>query len=209
MAFSDFKTVFDVSAKFGTRIDKGELFQSVSPIELESYYLNDLKFALQIKKPNPSEISISENFISPMLRYVTRRHYHITYWSREYTLKYDEVLQGTPDYLFSYTESPTAMMMGMPLVCVAEAKIDDFVGAWGQALAEMVACQKLYPELKVYGFTSNGETWQFGKLVDNTFIQNLVAYTISNDAPKIAGILDYIFTDAVKQAEAILAKNPV
>ncbi len=101
------------------------------------------------------------------------------------------------------------MMMGMPLVCVAEAKIDDFVGAWGQALAEMVACQKLTPELVIYGFTTNGTTWEFGKLAGNIFTQELNSYTISTQSPQIAGILDWIFGDAVKQAEAYMAKNPV
>lgn len=209
MAFSDFKTVFDVSAKFGTRIDKAEIFQNILIKEMDQYYLNELKYALFTKKPNPSEISISENFISPMIRYVAQRHHHITYWSREYLLKVDEALCGTPDYLFSYIEKLSSMMMGMPLICVALAKLDDLVAAWAQALAEMVACQMLYPGLVVYGFTGNGETWQFfSKLEKNTFIQEINSYTISTQAAQIAGTLDYIFKDAVKQAEAILAKNP-
>jgi hypothetical protein len=208
MAFSDFKTVFDVSAKFGTKIDKANLFPSVPPLQLTEAYLDDLKFAMQTKKPNPSEISLSENFIAPMLRYVTRRHYHITYWSREYFLKVDEVLSGTPDYLFSYTESPTAMMMGMPLICVAEAKVDDFVGAWGQALAEMIACQQLFPDLEIYGFTTNGTTWEFGKLEKNRFLQELNSYSISTQAPQIAGILDWIFTEVVSKAEQYMVKHP-
>jgi hypothetical protein len=208
MAFSDFKTVFDVSAKYGTKIDKAKIFGKISALELSEAFIKDLEYSLLSKKPSPSEISISENFIAPMIRYVAQRHEHITYWSREYNLKADDILYGTPDYLFSYTEKITSMMMGMPLICVAEAKIDDFVGAWAQALAEMVACQKLYPALMIYGFTSNGEFWQFGKLDNNVFSQDLNSYSISTQTSQIAGILDYIFGDAVQQAEAYLAKNP-
>ncbi len=42
----------------------------------------------------------------------------------------------------------------------------------GQALAEMVACEKLFPKLVVYGWATNGDSWQFAKLENNVFIQD-------------------------------------
>jgi hypothetical protein len=209
MAFSDFKNVFEVSAKYGTEITKDVLFDETHyHYDIPTSYLEDLQYALDNKKPMPSEIAVSENFISPMIRLVARKHPHITHWSREYELKADDMLFGKPDYLFSYRKNPKSLMLGMPLVCVAEAKIDDFVGAWGQALAEMVACQILFPNLTIYAWTTNGDSWQFAKLENNVFTQHELSYSISRDTAEIAGILDHIFTTVVKEAEVYLAQNP-
>jgi hypothetical protein len=169
--------------------------------------MEDLQYSLNIKKPNPSEIAISENLISPIIRYVARKHQHINFWSREFDLRYDDKLCGTPDYLFSYTEDHNTISKTMPLVCVSEAKVDNFTLAWGQTLAEMVACQKIYPNMVIYGFASNGTSWEFGKLDNNIFTQDTNSYNIANQTEKIAGLLNYIFTEAVGEAEKYLGKR--
>jgi hypothetical protein len=64
----------------------------------------------------------------------------------------------------------------------------------GQTLAEIVACQKIYPNMIIYGFASNGESWQFSTLNNNLFTQNINSYNIVNQTEKIAGLLNYIFT---------------
>ncbi len=201
MAFSDFKSILDVSEKYNTILETGELFDKVPVLELPNYLIEDLAFSFTLKKPSPSEIAMSENFISPMIRFVTRRHPNLTYWSREYDLRFDDILYGTPDYLFSYTEKQSRVTRNNPLICVAEAKIDNFTNAWGQALAEMLACQKLFPDMIIYGFTTNGLSWEFGKLENNLFIQDTGTYSISENPTQIAGILDWIFADAVIQAK--------
>lgn len=201
MAFSDFKNVFEVSEKYGTILETGDLFDSTPILVLPEYLVEDLAFSFTLKKPSPSEIALSANFISPMIRFVTRRHPNLTYWSREYDLRYDDMLFGTPDYLFTYTEKQSRMTRSNPLICVAEAKVDNFTNAWGQALAEMVACQKLFADMIIYGFTTNGLSWEFGKLENNIFTQDEGTYSITENPTKIAGILDWIFTDAVKQAK--------
>ncbi len=125
----------------------------------------------------------------------------MAFWSREFNLEADEKLCGTPDYLFSYTEKQTILSRTMPLVCVSEAKVDNFTTAWGQTLAEMVACQKLYPDMVIYGFASNGSSWEFGKLDNNVFTQDTNSYNITTQTEKIAGLLNHIFTEAVGEAE--------
>ncbi len=87
---------------------------------------------------------------------------------------------------------------------MSEAKVDNFTLAWGQTLAEMVACQKIYPTMVIYGFASNGEFWQFGKLENNVFTQDTNSYSIASQTEKIAGLLNYIFTEAVGEAEKYL-----
>ena len=201
MAFSDFKNIFDVSEQYDISLDKEELFADVISMPLPSWFIEELNYSLLTKKPSPSEISISENFISPIIRHIARKHQHINIWSREFNLKVDDKLCGTPDYLFSYTEKQSSPSRNMPLICVSEAKDDNFTMAWGQTLAEMVACQKLYPDMVIYGFASNGTSWEFAKLENNIFIQDTNTYSIANQTEKIAGLLNYIFTEAVGEAE--------
>ncbi len=207
MAFSEFKTLLDVSAKYNIVVDNTELFSHELDYKVDTLFMEDLRYSLLNKKPNPSEIALSENFISPIIRYVVKNHPHLIYWSREYYLNADEMLQGTPDYLFSYTEKAHRISKVMPLVCVAEAKTDDFSEAWAQTLAELVACQKLYPAITLYGFATNGLFWQFGKLEGDVFTQDINSYGIAVNTSQIAGILNYIFTEAVAQAELYLARQ--
>jgi hypothetical protein len=204
MAFSDFKSIFEVSEKYDIVIDKGEIFSTVSNMPLPDLFMEDLRYSLSTKKPNSSEIAICENLISPIIRYVVRKQQHLAFWSREFDLRADDILYGVPDYLFSYTEKQTILSRTMPLVCVSEAKVDNFTTAWGQTLAEMVACQKLYPNMLIHGFASNGEMWQFAKLDNNIFTQDTNSYNITTQTEKIAGLLNHIFTEAVAEAEKYL-----
>lgn len=70
-----------------------------------------------------------------------------------------------------------------------------------------VACQKLYPSIVIYAWTTNGEIWQFGKLGNNVFVQDTVSYSLSTEPKKIVGILDWIFTYSTKQAQNYLANE--
>ena len=206
MPFSDFKSTLEVAQKYGTRLRQRN-FLEINPVPIPDLFKEDLAYSLQHKKPMPSEIAISENLISPMIRLIAKQHPHLTYWSREYDLKADEVLYGKPGYLFSYAPNPAEIAWDMPLICVAEAKIDDFVKAWGQTLAEMVAIHKLGFDFAVYGWATNGEIWQFGKLENNIFTQHTESFSITKNTEEIAGILNWIFTMAVKNAEDFLKNN--
>ncbi len=201
MAFSDFKSIGDVARDYQTVLKKRDTFIDIPNMFLPEWFMKDLRYCLKLKKPNPSEISISESLISPIIRYVAQQHENINVWSREFDLRYDEKLYGTPDYIFSYTENQDTLSYTMPLICVSEAKVDNFTMAWGQTLAEMVACQKLCPDMVIYGFASNGDSWQFAKLDNNIFTQDTNTYNIANQTEKIAGLLNYIFTEAVGEAE--------
>jgi hypothetical protein len=207
MAFSDFKTIFDVAASYQTVLKKDEIFVNTPTMSLPVWFMKDLRYSLKTKKPNPSEIAISENLISPIIRYVAEQHEHIGVWSREFDLQADAKLCGTPDYLFSYAENQNTLSKTTPLICVSEAKVDNFTTAWGQTLAEMVACQILHPTMVIYGFASNGDSWQFAKLDNNVFLQDTNTYNIANQTEKIAGLLDYIFKEAVGEAEKYLGKK--
>ena len=71
-------------------------------------------------------------------------------------------------------------VLDFPLVLVAEAKQNDFARGWGHCLAEMVAAQRLNgtQTLPVYGIVTDGESWQFGQLIESIFTKNRSRATI-------------------------------
>jgi len=81
-----------------------------------------------------------------------------------------------------------------------EAKQDNFDAAWGQCLAEMYAAQKLnnLEDLTVFGITSNGKFWQFGKLEGDTFTRNKTFYSIQEIEHLFAAV-NFIFQDCDRQ----------
>ena len=63
---------------------------------------------------------------------------------------------------------------------MVEAKQDNFEAAWAQCISEMIAAQRLNqePPIIVFGITSNGTTWQFGKLEVEVFTRSIPPYSI-------------------------------
>ena len=75
-----------------------------------------------------------------------------------------DTLIGTADYLIA----PKRAYLAYPLLCVTEAKRDDFEQGRTQCVAEMIACRdnnhREAFDTDVYGIVSNGQGWQFYKL---------------------------------------------
>ncbi len=73
-------------------------------------------------------------------------------------------------------------------------KESDFSEGWGQCLAEMIAVQRINeePEQSIFGIVSNGVMWQFGKLIEDTFTQNKLFYTIQ-ELERLFGAVNYVF----------------
>ena len=93
-------------------------------------------------------------------------------------------------------------LFGMPLIIVVEAKKNDFEGGWGQCLAAMIAAQKINAQevngdamFPVYGIVTDGVMWQFGKLVGDTFTENLTPFSLG-DMPRLFGAIDTVFKAA-------------
>ena len=81
---------------------------------------------------------------------------------------------GFPEYILARRSPLGKVVFDKPYFLLVEAKQDDFEGGWAQCLSEMVAAQRINdnPELVVYGITSNGTLWQFGKLEGTAFTKN-------------------------------------
>lgn len=108
-----------------------------------------------------------------------------------------DTLKGVADYLMA----PHRAYLETPLLCVAEAKKDDFEQGAAQCIAEMVACQWNNQQenhaIDVYGIVSNGQTWQFYKLTLAGEIYETGSYT-TEFLPELLGVLDYICGECAK-----------
>ncbi len=104
---------------------------------------------------------------------------------------------GVADYVIA----PKRAYMATPLLCVAEAKKDDFAKGRVQCLAEMAACrwsnQQRGLAIDVYGIVSNGQNWQFYKLTQVGEIFETGSYT-TEFLPELLGALDIICAECAK-----------
>ena len=102
-----------------------------------------------------------------------------------------DTLTGVADYLIA----PFRAYMETPLLCVTEAKRDDFERGEAQCLAEMYACawnnKRAGHAVDVFGIVSNGQVWQFYKREQGGDIYATEPYAIS-DLPRLLGLLDYV-----------------
>ena len=193
MAFSDFKKVSEVQEKFRIKYITNDFFkvEAASPSE---QFLQEFKFTMENVNVFSSEASRCEAIIFPVLKEAYKA-YANTYalWIRE-PITYDETLNGTPDYLVATKSELGMTVVGTPLIIAVEAKKNDFEQGWGQCLAELVAAQKINADtaIPVYGIVSDGERWQFGKLIDDTFIQNRTSFSIDN-LPVLFGAINAVF----------------
>lgn len=110
-----------------------------------------------------------------------------------------DTLTGVTDYLMA----PRRAYLETPLLCVAEAKRDDFEQGAAQCIAEMVACRwnnvQENHHIDVFGIVSNGQGWQFYQLTQDNEIFESGLYTV-NDLPELLGVLDHICARCAKNA---------
>jgi hypothetical protein len=83
---------------------------------------------------------------------------------------------------------------------VVEAKKQDFDLGWAQALAAMIAGQRLNAtdQTELHGIVSTGTTWEFGKLHAKQFVRDPRTFSIS-DLPTLFGALHYVFEQGKRQ----------
>ncbi|MEZ4731240.1 MAG: hypothetical protein R3E79_29325 [Caldilineaceae bacterium] len=119
------------------------------------------------------------------------RHERLRIWKAA-PLQSDD-LMGAVDYLVA----PRKAYLDRPLLCVVEAKEDDFGQGMAQCILEMYACQwnnqQVGKNVDVYGIVSNGQGWQFYQFDTNGRLFESTLYSI-NQPETILGILDYVFT---------------
>lgn len=118
------------------------------------------------------------------------KHQRLKIWKAA-SLKSDD-LAGTVDYLIAARKA----YLADPLLCIAEAKKDDFEKGLAQCLVAMKACRwnnaQAGKEIDVFGIVTNGEGWKFYKLtIDGQVFETLLYSIVNQDS--ILGILEYVF----------------
>lgn len=120
---------------------------------------------------------------------IVPRHPPLKIWKAE-PLESD-LLTGIADYLIA----PKRAYAATPLLCVAEAKRDDFIQGRAQCIAEMVACRwnnvREGLEITVHGIVSNGNDWQFYKLTPTSEVYETMIYSL-RALPELLGALDHV-----------------
>lgn len=103
-----------------------------------------------------------------------------------------DVAAGYVDYLIAERKR----YLDLPLLCIIEAKRDDFEKGLAQCLVEMQACQwqnrQAQRDIDVLGITTNGTSWQFYKLVMTGEVYESSVYSVG-DMNLLLGRLRYIF----------------
>lgn len=120
-------------------------------------------------------------------------------------LKSDE-LNGNVDYLIAENR----VYLEAPMLCIAEAKKDNFEQGLGQCLVEMQACQwnnrqLACAEIDVIGIVTNGNTWQFYKLTPDNIVYETQPHSIG-DLEVILGYLRSIFQMCEQNLSVIQGK---
>ena len=199
MAFSDFKSIAEVQAKFSIKASKAALIGVEEPLTPSEWFQQEFAFNMQQFNFAESEMARCQALIFPVLREVYKA-YADTYvlWIDE-SLAYDEMLTGTPDYFIATKSELGGRILGTPLIIVVEAKKNDFEAGWGQCLAELIAAQNINAQnieehamFPVYGIVTDGMMWQFGRLVGDTFTENITPFSLG-DLPRLFGAIDAVF----------------
>ncbi|MBC7796231.1 MAG: hypothetical protein H7Z37_05080 [Pyrinomonadaceae bacterium] len=139
-----------------------------------------------------------EILIEAICEEVLTRYPKIKVW-KSAPLASDDLI-GSADYLITaqrrYIETP--------LLCVVEAKRDDFEKGLAQCLVEMQACrwnnERDGEKIDIYGIVSNGESWKFYKydVGGKVFESEIFAFS---DEPKLLGALSYVFERCEKNLD--------
>lgn len=101
-------------------------------------------------------------------------------------------LAGYVDYLIAERKR----FLDLPLLCIIEAKKDDFEQGLAQCLVELHACQWKNQQnnhnIDVLGIVTNGEGWRFYKLAVDRKVYETPLYSIG-DMELLLGRLRYVF----------------
>lgn len=119
----------------------------------------------------------------------------------------DDELTGVVDYLLT----PQRDYIDTPLLCVVEAKKDDFEQGLAQSLVEMHACHQLNAQQGIhhplYAIVTNGDGWRFYRYEAGQVYESDLYTRTGNEI--LLGILDAIFALCQQNKSAKRTRNTV
>ena len=179
------------------QIKKQSVKDMLSPfafVEASDLLLRLLQRNLQI--PMNNEKAKSEFLVVPILTEVWEKNQNFKPLSGlTFPVEPSKGLTGRCDFLIS--NNPNAYGADSPIMCVFEAKNDAIEDWYGQCGAEMLAA-RIFNERKgndikiIYGAVTNGFTWQFLKLENQTLFIDSQRYGTAN-LPQLLGAIQKIY----------------
>ena len=194
MSFKQYTNITLVLKEFQITYQEEDFIQPLA-FTIDAAFLKEFSFVKRYIDIRMSQFAICENILYPIIKEVYKKYAEqFSLWSHK-AIKYDQKLSGEPDYMVTMRSKLGKVVLGRPLVLVIEAKKNDFDQGWGQCLAEMVALQKLNgdPMFAVYGIVSDGEVWEFGKLIESTYTKQQPSFT-TTDLAELFGAIDYVMS---------------
>jgi hypothetical protein len=168
MAFTNYTCVDDVVKRHRLTYIQDRLFppDPTSPPPGDAFR-EELEFNMRMLPVGRSETGTGEVLLFPILREVWKPYAKELALFTHEGLTFDDDLTGTPDYFVCKVSEFGRTIPDVPVLLIAEAKLDDFERAWGQCGAAMLAAQRLNqsPDVPVYGIATNGKAWEVGVLL--------------------------------------------
>ena len=205
MSFSAYKTLGETLKEFQVTYTEANFITEVE-FSISDYFRQDLQLMMEEAVVDNSEFAICENLIYPVLKEVWKQYRsNFILWSHQF-LNCDANLSGFPEYILARRSPLGKVVFDRPYFVLVEAKQDNFDAAWAQCLAEMIAAQKLNEnsEITIFGITSNGNLWEFGKLQNSVFSRNRNFYTIQ-DLNRLFAAVNYVFQQCELQLNQLIA----
>jgi len=113
---------------------------------------------------------------------------------KEASLKTDNLI-GTLDYLIAQQ----GKIYKEPLLCIVEAKKDDFEKGLAQCLVEMYACHQYNQNMQnnIYGIITNASVWRFYQFSTQQQVYESPVYA-ETQLEIVLGVLQFILEDCAK-----------
>jgi hypothetical protein len=191
MPYSKFESIEEVAGKFDIEVvDKGII--DMLDIEIPDYPFSEITKRLNDSMSFINEVTICEDIISPILTQISAKYKSLYIWSHvAYNVEKD--LVGEPDYLIATRTKHGGM--GIPPLCVMEAKKENWEEGWAQTLAEMYATS-IQGAKVCYGVVTTGDVWMFGKLENNIFTKDPVKISATRELQVVFNVLNWVFDKA-------------
>ncbi len=206
-SFASYKDISDVCEYLDIKY-KQDNFIKTKSFSPKKYLLESLDEFYDDNSSFASETAICERIIFPII-YAPAKNNNLPVWSQlKFTVDKKRGLVGVPDFILA-PPLEGAKRYKLPVVCLGEAKKNDFDQGWGQVGAEMVAAQiaNKNSETPIFGLVTDGKIWEFGKLENKIFTLNKERFKTPRELDKVFNILNWMFCEARKNADQLLMLN--
>ncbi len=196
MPYGTFKTVLEVTEKFGLEEADATNFISTLKFEVLEMDITRLKKRLSEKASFVSEEAVCERIISRILELLDDHYTDFLVWSHiAYNVDEKNDLAGRPDFLVA--PKTKQGRMDVPPLCIVEAKRQDWEQGWAQALAEMYAASTQGANI-CYAVVTSGKAWEFGKLNNGVFTKDPNQISATDNLQKVFDTLNWLFNEVDK-----------